>query len=182
MPVQPPNRQQLEWIADTLHMQLTDEELDVFEAAIGPSLESFRRLDELPDEQLPVKYPRADHGHRPVGDENPSNGWAWKCSIPGAAEGPLAGRTVGVKDNVCVAGMPMLNGSPIMEGYVPARGRDCRHAAARRGRAHRRQGRRAGVLLRRRRADGLSRPAAGEPAQPGVSGRRLVERHPRSWS
>ena len=42
MPVQPPNRQQLEWIADTLHMQLTEEELDVFEAAIGPS------LDELP--------------------------------------------------------------------------------------------------------------------------------------
>ena len=37
----------------------------------------------------------------------------------GAAEGPLAGRTVGVKDNVCVAGVPMLNGSPIMEGYVP---------------------------------------------------------------
>ena len=41
------------------------------------------------------------------------------CSIPGAAEGPLAGRTVGVKDNVCVAGIPLLNGSPIMEGYVP---------------------------------------------------------------
>ena len=119
MPVQPPNRQQLEWIADTLHMQLTEEELDVFEAAVGPTLAGFGRLDELPDEQLPVKYPRADLGHRPVGDENPANGWAWKCSIPGAAEGPLAGRTVGVKDNVCVAGVPMLNGSPIMEGYVP---------------------------------------------------------------
>ena len=52
-------------------------------------------------------------------EENPSNGWSWKCSIRGAAEGPLAGRTVGVKDNVCVAGVPMLNGSPIMEGYVP---------------------------------------------------------------
>jgi amidase len=119
MPVQPPTRQQLEWIADTLHMQLTEEELDVFEAAAGPGVASFRRLDELPDEHLPVKYPRADHGYRPVGDENPSNGWAWKCSIQGAPDGPLAGRTVGVKDNVCVAGVPMLNGSPIMEGYVP---------------------------------------------------------------
>ncbi len=65
-----------------------------------------------------MKWPRADLGHRPVGDENPGHGWAWKCSIPGAAEGPLAGKTVGVKDNVCVAGLPMLNGSPIMEGYV----------------------------------------------------------------
>jgi amidase len=119
VPVQPPTRQQLEWIADSLHMQLTEEELDTFEAVIGASVEVFRRLDELPDTSLPVKYPREDVGHRPVGDENPSNGWAWKCSIPGAASGPLAGRTVGVKDNVCVAGVPMLNGSPIMEGYVP---------------------------------------------------------------
>ncbi len=119
MPVQPPTRQQLEWIADALHMQLTEEELDVFEAAIAGSVGVFRRLDELPDESLPVKYPREDLGYRPVGDENPSNGWAWKCSIRGASSGSLAGRTVAVKDNVCVAGIPMLNGSPIMEGYVP---------------------------------------------------------------
>jgi amidase len=119
VPVQPPTRQQLEWIADTLHMQLTEEELDVFETVIAASVGVFRRLDELPDSSLPVKYPREDVGHRPVGDENPSNGWAWKCSIRGAGSGPLAGRTVGVKDNVCVAGIPLLNGSPIMEGYVP---------------------------------------------------------------
>src|SRR4051812_25766743 len=119
MPVQPPSREQLEWIAESLHMPLTEEELEVFAAAAGPTLATFRRLDELPDEHLPVKYPRADLGHRPVGEENPSNGWAWKCSIPGAAEGLLAGRPVGIKDNVCVAGVPMLNGSPIMEGYVP---------------------------------------------------------------
>jgi amidase len=119
MPVQPPTRQQLEWIADAYHMPLTEEELDTFAAMAGPLLEGFRRLDELPDEHLPVNYPRADFGHRPVGDENPANGWVWKCSIPGAEHGPLAGRTVGIKDNICVAGMPMLNGSPIMEGFVP---------------------------------------------------------------
>jgi amidase len=119
MPVQPPTRQQLEWIADAYHMPLTEEELDTFAAAAGPALAGFRRLDELPDEMLPVKYPRTDRGRRPVGEENPANGWAWKCTIPGAEDGPLAGKRVGVKDNVCVAGVPMLNGSPIMEGYVP---------------------------------------------------------------
>src|SRR3954447_4814135 len=119
MPVQPPNRHQLEWIADSFHLTLTDEEYEVFEAAAAAGLATFRRLDELPDEQLPVKYHRADARHRAPREENPSNGWAWRCSIPGAADGPLAGRTVGVKDNVCVAGVPMLNGSPIMEGYVP---------------------------------------------------------------
>ena len=33
MPIQPPSRQQLEWIADALHMTLTEEELDVFAEA-----------------------------------------------------------------------------------------------------------------------------------------------------
>ncbi len=119
MPVQPPTQAQLERIAEAYRITLTEEELAVFTEAAGPTLAGFRRLDELPDETLPVVFPRADVGRRPIGGENPSNGWTWKCSIPGAPDGPLAGRTVGVKDNVCVAGIPMLNGSPIMEGYVP---------------------------------------------------------------
>ena len=119
MPVQPPTREQLERIAAAYRMVLTEDELAVFAEAAAATLAAFGRLDELADEVLPVRYPRADLGRRPVGAENPSNGWTWKCSIPGAADGPLAGRTVGVKDNVCVAGIPMLNGSPIMEGYVP---------------------------------------------------------------
>ena len=119
MPVQPPTREQLERIAAAYRMVLTEDELAVFAEAAAATLAAFGRLDELADEVLPVRYPRADVGRRPVGAENPSNGWTWKCSIPGAADGPLAGRTVGVKDNVCVAGIPMLNGSPIMEGYVP---------------------------------------------------------------
>lgn len=119
MPVQPPTRQQLERLAETFHLTLTDEELEVFSAAAGPALAGFTRLDEYADEHLPVSYARADLGHRPVGEENPGNGWSWVCSIPGAADGPLAGKTVGIKDNVCLAGIPMLNGSPIMDGYVP---------------------------------------------------------------
>jgi amidase len=119
VPVQPPSRQELRSIAAQFHLELTDDELETFAAAAPAALAGYSRLDELPDEHLPVKYPRADLGHRPTGAENPSNGWTWVCSIPGAPEGPLAGKRVGVKDNACVAGIPMLNGSPIMEGYVP---------------------------------------------------------------
>ena len=119
MPVHPPSRAELTRIAASFHMELGDDELAAFAEMAGPALAGYTRLDELEDEALPVSYPRADLGHRPTGEENPSNGWSWVCSIPGAAEGPLAGRTVGVKDNVCVAGIPLLNGSPIMEGYVP---------------------------------------------------------------
>lgn len=119
MPIQPPSREELAELASVFKLHLTEEEVDAFFALAEPTAAGYARLDELEDETLPVKYPRVDPGHRPTGAENPSNGWAWRCSIPGAAEGPLAGRTVGVKDNVCVAGVPMLNGSPILEGYVP---------------------------------------------------------------
>lgn len=46
----------------------------------------------------------------------------YKTEIKGpAAEGggKLAGRTVAVKDSIAVAGVPMMNGSRILEGYTP---------------------------------------------------------------
>ena len=43
----------------------------------------------------------------------------WRCNIKGADAGLLAGKTVALKDNVAVAGIPMMNGSRMMEGYIP---------------------------------------------------------------
>jgi amidase len=37
----------------------------------------------------------------------------------GASTGKLKEKTAAVKDNVCVAGLPMMNGSSTLEGYVP---------------------------------------------------------------
>ena len=119
MPVQPPSSQELVRLAATFGLELSRDELETFTEVAGPALSVLGRLDELDDERLPVRYPREDTGHRPTGEENPSNGWSWVCSIRGAEDGPLAGRRVGIKDNVAVAGLPLLNGSPIMEGYVP---------------------------------------------------------------
>ena len=42
-------------------------------------------------------------------------------AIHEAADGPLAGRTVAIKDNIMVAGVPMMNGSETLEGFVPTR-------------------------------------------------------------
>lgn len=118
MPV-PPTLQELARIAEAYGLHLGPDQLAEFGVLAAATIAGYDRLDELADTHLPVRYPRADVGHRPTGVENPANGWAWRCSIPGAAEGSLAGKHVGVKDNVCVAGVPMLNGSPIMEGFVP---------------------------------------------------------------
>ena len=42
-------------------------------------------------------------------------------SITEREGGPLAGRSVAIKDNTAVAGVPMMNGSATLEGFVPAR-------------------------------------------------------------
>ena len=43
----------------------------------------------------------------------------YKTHIHGADEGPLSGKLLAVKDNIAVAGVPMMNGSSLLEGYVP---------------------------------------------------------------
>lgn len=99
-------------------MELSREDLVSFRNLMDGVLASYRRLDQFVEPTLAVKYPR-DAGYRPTVAENKLNAWYWKCAIKGAPSGPLAGKKVAIKDNVCVAGIPMMNGSNVLEGYVP---------------------------------------------------------------
>ena len=45
--------------------------------------------------------------------------WYIKTTIKGAAKGKLAGKTVAIKDNVCVAGVPMMNARPPLKATSP---------------------------------------------------------------
>ena len=59
----------------------------------------------------------------PAGDllpeEDPYNAFIRRCRVVGRPTGRLAGRTVGLKDNIRLAGVPMTNGSRLLEHYVP---------------------------------------------------------------
>jgi amidase len=105
-------------LAQGFGMTLTEADADSFRGLMVGSMASYARLDELSEPKLPVRYPRLP-GHRPGPQENLLNAWYWKCEIRGAATGPLAGKKIAVKDNICVAGVPMMNGSRVLEGYVP---------------------------------------------------------------
>jgi amidase len=105
-------------IAKSFGMTLTEEDAASFRGLMAGSIASYARLDELVEPKLPVRYPR-DPGYRPPAEENPYNAWYWKTHIVGAKSGILAGERVAVKDNICVAGVPMMNGSRVLEGYVP---------------------------------------------------------------
>jgi len=109
---------ELQRIAQAYGFDLTPEEAAAFRDLMEATLASYRRLDQFVEPTLPVKYPR-DCGYRPTPEENRLNAWYWKCSIKGAASGKLAGKKIAVKDNVCVAGLPMMNGANVLEGFVP---------------------------------------------------------------
>jgi amidase len=118
MPVRLPTVEQILEIAEIYQLHLTEEDARSFRGLMAGPIASYRRVDELAEPRPRVKYPR-EPGYRPAPEENPYNAWYWRCEIRGATDGVLAGKTVAVKDNICVAGVPMMNGSQLLEGYVP---------------------------------------------------------------
>lgn len=113
-----PSIRELHRISRVYDLDLSQEDLTSFRNLMDGVLASYRRLDQFAEPTLPVKYPRSP-GYRPPASENRLNAWYWKCAIKGAASGKLAGKRIAIKDNVCVAGIPMMNGSNVLEGFVP---------------------------------------------------------------
>ncbi len=105
-------------IADEYGIEMTREDAAAYRAAMMPAILSCRRVEEMNEPKLPVRYKR-DSGWRPSEADNPLNAWYWRCEIEGAASGPLKGMRIGIKDAICVAGLPMMNGTRLLEGYIP---------------------------------------------------------------
>ena len=118
MPVQMPTAEQLRDVADEMGLTLSEDDVQSFLGLIAGSIEAYNVVDGLPDNLPTVRYPRVP-GYRPEGEENKYNAWYYKTRIEGAADGPLRGKTVALKDNVMLAGVPMMNGAATLEGYVP---------------------------------------------------------------
>ncbi len=113
-----PTIDQLRAVAADLGMTMDDGELGQHRACLESSFAAYNLLDQMPDELPPVTYPRLP-GARPPAAENRYGAWYVKTTIEGAASGKLKGKTVAIKDNILVAGVPMTNGASTLEGYVP---------------------------------------------------------------
>jgi amidase len=118
MSVRRPNLEQLRSVAEDLGMHMGDEELKSYNALLQGNFAAYDAVDAMPDYLPAVKYPRTP-GYRPEGEENKYNAWYVKTTVKGAASGKLAGKTIALKDNICLAGVPMMNGASTLEGYVP---------------------------------------------------------------
>src|SRR4051794_28045467 len=120
MAVRPPDKDQLAVLARDLGMDLDEVQIETYRALVAAGFASYDAVEELYAQVAPEAP--ADREHTvPEGDENPLGAWYVKTDIHGAAAGPLAGRTVAIKDNTAVAGVPMMNGSHTLAGFVPSR-------------------------------------------------------------
>ena len=89
-------------------------------AAVRTSLGSYDMVDELYDKLVRPQAPERAFRFPEPGD-NPLGAWYVTAEIASGAAGPLSGRAVAIKDNIAVAGIPMMNGSRAVEGFVPSR-------------------------------------------------------------
>jgi len=116
--VKRPTLDQLKGIVQSLHMSMSDREVGEYLDVMEGTFKAYDRVAQLPDNLPQVRYPRTP-GARPPENENSLNAWAVKSIVQGAAHGPLSGKEIVLKDNVCLAGVPMMNGARTLDGYVP---------------------------------------------------------------
>jgi amidase len=119
MAITPPTSDDLAEIAQRYRLGLDAQDVESFRAVIAGALASYDAVERLYAARLPEAPRRAYRW--PAEADNELGAWYVTSEIKAADDGPLAGRRVAIKDNIEVAGLPMMNGSATVEGYVPRR-------------------------------------------------------------
>lgn len=121
MTVRRPSIADLADLSDRYGLQLTDDELGDYEQIVSGMLEAYDALDQFPDPVRPVTPAVRVAGPRPSPEEDPCNAVVRHCSVKAAsgAEGPLTGKSIGLKDTIAIAGIPMTCGSRMLSDYTP---------------------------------------------------------------
>src|SRR5712692_9796927 len=102
MAVKRPTPSQLRAVAEDLGITLGDADVQSFLGLMAGSFAAYDAVDAMPDFLPQVRYPRTP-GYRPEGAENRYNAWYVKTTVKGADHGKLLGKTVVLKDNICLA-------------------------------------------------------------------------------
>lgn len=118
MAFRPPKAADVQELAEKLEFDIDAEYAERMLGFMGPFIDSCNLLDNEPDNIPALKYPDRTH-YFPEAEENEYGAWYVKSHIQGAAEGPLKGRTIAIKDNIFVANIPMMAGASVLEGFVP---------------------------------------------------------------
>lgn len=132
--VRVPSLDRLQGINEDWGLELEENEVEGLQGCMKQAAEAYQRVDELTNSHTTssfsplAQFPRLPGGHRPSPEENFCNAWYMKTDIRGRTSKEqqqqqqhllLEGKTVAIKDTIAVAGVPMMNGSRILEGYTP---------------------------------------------------------------
>ena len=120
--MKPPSKDELDELAIELGLGISDDELEDYAKIVANRLTPLENVIDTPQPQSPPRdysYTNRPPGYQPSENEDPHNAWITKCQIQGANNGPLTGLSVGLKDNISVAGIELTNGSRVIEGYIP---------------------------------------------------------------
>jgi len=114
MTVHKPTVDELHALAHQNHFSISDAQMPSFQALFERILPHYDELDAMPMPMAGAPVQR-DPGRRPEPNENFCNAFVRRCLVKGAAQGPLRGKRVGIKDSVSVAGVPITCGSRVIE-------------------------------------------------------------------
>jgi len=95
---------------------MSTEDAADYQMLLQGNLEGAALIDAIP---VPEVKPVSRTWSRPAAEENPLGAWYVRTHIKECDTGKLAGKTVAIKDNVLLAGVPLMNGTEVLEGYVP---------------------------------------------------------------
>ncbi len=121
MTLRRPSREDLVDISDRYHLNLTEAEVEVYMNLVPAVLEGYDELDQYPDPVRDVIPAVRIPGARPEPADDPLNGVVRNCSVKatGGGRGILAGKKIGTKDTICIAGIPISCASRLLYDYVP---------------------------------------------------------------
>ncbi len=112
--LRPPTADEMEALAALDGIELSPGEAAGLLPSVAALVEAASRAEELDQPQVVGQYTDRDVGYVPTQAEDPLNLFIRRCRVKGASDGPLAGKTVGLKDNISLAGIPTTNASRIV--------------------------------------------------------------------
>ena len=115
----PPSDDDIAAIADRYRFGLGPRDVEAFRELVTGALASYDEVERMYQARVPE--PPARVWQWPAEGGNELGAWYVTTQLSTEGQGPLAGRSVAIKDNIEVAGLPMMNGSATVQGFVPRR-------------------------------------------------------------
>ena len=116
--IERPSDREVAHLATQLGLVLTDDRIAEIRMVMDEHFDAYDSVAHQPaSAPFVAPYPRTP-AYRPTFGDNPCNAWAYRTTVTGASSGSLTGFSIALKDTILLAGVPMLDGSRLLEDHV----------------------------------------------------------------